>query len=235
MWMTEMNPRNPRSPRKRLQNGIGRRGLFFLNFALFMIPVTYFGYRPLLRYSTSAIISSSEPKPADAIVVLAGGEPGRAWGAADLYTERMARYVVLTREPIRPEIIELRERGLEIPTAFEMNKYILHSLGVPDDAIVPVEPFVHDTFDELSRVHELAQQKHWKSLIILTSNYHTRRSRMVARYVFGNTTDFTVVASPHGGLNRDNWWNEREDVRTFLIEFEKLVAYTLYIWPRMIL
>ena len=200
-----------------------------------MIPVTYFGYRPLLRYSTSAIISSSEPKPADAIVVLAGGEPGRAWGAADLYNEKMARYVVLTREPIGPEIIELRKRGVELSTSFDMNKYILHTLGVPDDAIVPVEPFVQDTFDELTRVHELAQQKNWKALIILTSNYHTRRSGMVARYIFGRTTDFTVVASPHGGLNRDNWWNERADVRTFLIEFEKLVAYTLYIWPRMIL
>jgi uncharacterized SAM-binding protein YcdF (DUF218 family) len=227
-----MNPRNPRaSSRKR----IGRRGLFLVNFVLFMIPVTYFGYQPLLRYSTGAIISSSEPKPADAIVLLAGGEPGRAWGAADMYKQKMAPYVVLTREPIGPEVIELRKRGVELSTGFDMNKYILHGLGVPDEAIVPVEPFVQDTFDELTRVHELAQQKHWKSLIIITSNYHTRRSGMVARYIFGKTMDVAVVASPHGGLNRDNWWNERGDVRTFLIEFEKLVAYTLYIWPRMIL
>jgi uncharacterized SAM-binding protein YcdF (DUF218 family) len=138
-------------------------------------------------------------------------------------------------EPIGPEVIELRKRGVELSTGFDMNKYILHGLGVPDEAIVPVEPFVQDTFDELTRVHELAQQKHWKSLIIVTSNYHTRRSGMVARYIFGKTMDVAVVASPHGGLNRDNWWKERSDVRTFLIEFEKLVAYTLYIWPRMIL
>ena len=211
-----------------------RRGLFLLNFVLFMIPVTYFGYQPLLRYSTIAIISSSDPKPADAIVLLAGGEPGRAWGAADIYKQKMAPYVVLTREPIGPEIIELQKRGVDLSTGFDMNKYILHRLGVPDEAIVAVEPYVNDTFDELTRVHELAEQKHWKSLIIVTSNYHTRRSGMVARYIFGKTMEVAVVASPHGGLNRDNWWNERSDVRTFLIEFEKLVAYTLYIWPRMI-
>ena len=206
-----------------------------LNFVLFMIPVTYFGYQPLLRYSTIAIISASEPKPADAIVLLAGGEAGRAWGAADLYKQKMAPYIVLTREPIGPEVIELRKQGVDLSTGFDMNKYILRRLGIPDEAVVPVEPFVKDTFDELTRVHELAEQKHWKSLIIITSNYHTRRSGMVARYIFGKTMDFTVVASPHGGLNRDNWWNERGDVRTCLIEFEKLVAYTLYIWPRMIL
>jgi uncharacterized SAM-binding protein YcdF (DUF218 family) len=206
-----------------------------LNFVLFMIPVTYFGYQPLLRYSTTALISTSDPKPADAIVLLAGGDPGRAWGAADLYNQNMAPSIVLTREPIRPETIELGKLGVKLPTGFDINKDILRDLGVPDEAIIGVEPFVNDTFDELTRVHELAQQKHWKSVVILTSNYHTRRTGMVARYIFGRTMDFTVVASPHGGMDRDNWWNDRTDVRTFLIEFEKLVAYTLYIWPRMIL
>src|SRR5438477_1827707 len=216
-----MNPRNPRNPRPSSRKRIGRRGLFALNFVLFMIPVTYFGYQPLLRYSTTAIISASEPKPADAIVLLAGGEPGRAMGAADLYKQKKAPNIVLTHEPIGPEIIELGKRGVNLSTGFDMNKYILQGLGVPDEAIIPVEPFVSDTFDELTRVHELAEQKQWKSVIIMTSNYHTRRTGMVARYIFGKTMDFTVVASPHGGLNRDNWWTERGDVRTFLIEFEK--------------
>ena len=213
---------------------VGRKGLFLLNFVLVMIPVTYFGYQPLLRYSTTAIISSSEPKQADAMVLLAGGEPGRAWGAADIYKQKLAPYVVLTREPISSEIVELRKRGVDLSTGLDMNKYILSGLGVPEKAIVVVEPPVQDTFDELTRVRELAEQKHWKSLMILTSNYHTRRAGMAARYIFGKTMDITVVASPHGGLDRDNWWNKRGDVRTFLIEFEKLVAYTLYIWPRMI-
>ena len=118
-----------------------------LNFVLFLIPVTYFGYQPLLRYSTTAIISASEPKPADAIVLLAGGEPGRAWGAADIYKQKMAPYIVLTREPVGPEIIELRKRGVDLSTGLDMNKYILHGLGVPDDAIVAVEPAVQDAFD----------------------------------------------------------------------------------------
>jgi uncharacterized SAM-binding protein YcdF (DUF218 family) len=230
-----MKARIPRNPRPNSPKKINRKSLFMLNFVLFMIPVTYFGYRPLLRYSSTVIISSSEPKPANAIVLLSGGDPGRAWGAADLYNQKMAPWVVLTREPIDTETIELGKRGVILSTGFDMNKYILHSLGVPDQAIVRVEPFVNDTFDELTRVNELAVQKHWKSVIIITSNYHTRRTGMVARYIFRKTLDFTVVASGHGGLNADNWWNERSDVRTFLIEFEKLVAYTLYIWPRMIL
>src|SRR5215831_6306778 len=140
---------NPRNPRPNARKKINRKSLFLLNFVLFMIPVTYFGYRPLLRYSTAAIISSSEPKPADAIVLLAGGEPGRAWGAADLYKQKIAPYIVLTHEPIGSEVTELGKLGVNLSTGFDMNKYILHGLGVPDDAIVSVEPFVNDTFDEL--------------------------------------------------------------------------------------
>lgn len=199
-----------------------------------MIPVTYFGYQPLLRYSASAIIVDSDPEKADAIVLLSGGEPGRAWGAADIYQQKLASYVVLTREPLSEDDIELQERGVELLNGFTSNVNILRGLGVPQNAILHVEPFVQDTFDELSRVRELAEQKHWKSLIIVTSTYHTRRARLVARYIFGPAIKFTVVGSKHSSFNRDKWWQSRSDVRTFLIEFEKLVAYSLYIWPRLI-
>jgi uncharacterized SAM-binding protein YcdF (DUF218 family) len=213
----------------------GKRNLFLLNFVLFIIPASYLGYRPFLRYSASAIIADSQPTKADAIVLLAGGEPGRAWGAADLYLQKLAPYIVLTREPPGPDAIELRKRGIELTTGFDMNTRILRGLGVPQDAITRLDPFVNDTFDEITRVRELAQQRGWKSLVIVTSNYHTRRSRLVARYVLNSDINFTVVGSGHGGLNRDSWWQSRDGVRTFLIEFEKLVAYTLYIGPRMIL
>ena len=212
----------------------GGRSLFFVNFILVMVPLTYFGYQPLLRSTASIIISDSEPKKADAIVLLGGGEAGRAWGAADLYRDKFGSYVVVTAEPLLPDEAELRKIGIEVATGLDNNVRILRALGVPEEKIIRVEPYVQDTFDELVHVGELAAEKHWKSLVIVTSNYHTRRTRFTAKYVFRRTFEFTVVASKHGGLNRSGWWQNRRDVRTFLIEFEKLVAYTLYIGPRML-
>jgi uncharacterized SAM-binding protein YcdF (DUF218 family) len=219
---------------KEKKGRFGRKSLFFVNFILLMIPVTYFGYQPLLRYSSAAIIVDSSPAQADAIVLLSGGEPGRAWGAADLYQQGLAPHVVLTREPPSIDDLELQRRGVQILTGLQSNLNILRGLGVPQEAILQVEPYVQDTFDELTRVRELAQEKGWNSIIIVTSNYHTRRSRLVARYVFGASINFTVAGSTHGGLDRNGWWNSRMQVRTFLIEFQKLVAYTLYIWPRLV-
>ena len=213
----------------------GRKSVYLLNFLLLLIPVTYFGYQPLLRYSASAIIIDSQPEKADAAVLLAGGDPGRIWGAADVYSAKLAPVVVLTREGLSADDIELQRRGINIYTSFDKSVSILRGLGVPQEAILHVDPYVQDTFDELTRVRQMAEQKGWKSLIIVTSNFHTRRANLVARYILGSDFKFTVVSSAHGGLNRDAWWTSRADIRTFLIEFQKLVAYTLYIWPRLIL
>ena len=212
----------------------GGKTLLAVNFILFMIPVTYFAYQPLLRLSASFIIADSPAKKSNAILLLAGGEAGRAWGAADLYNEKLGSYVVLTAEPEDSNVVELRKAGIEIVTNLEENVNILRGLGVPEENIIRIEPSVMNTLDELTRVRELCAQKNWESLIIVTSNYHTRRTRLLAKYILGPTVDFTVVASKHGGINRNAWWTNINDVRTFLIEFEKLVVYTLYIGPRLL-
>ena len=214
--------------------GFGRKAIFPLNFVLILIPVMYFGYQPLLRYSASIFIVDAQPQPSDAILLLSGGEAGRAWGAADLYQKKLAPYVLVTREPIGADVQELRAQGIELSTGFDFNLRILRGLGVPQDKIVQVQPYVMSTFDELTRVRELCEQRNWKSLLIVTSNYHTRRVRLTAGYIMGSAIKVIVIPSGHGGMNVA-WWKTREDVRTFLIEFQKLVAYTLYIWPREIL
>jgi uncharacterized SAM-binding protein YcdF (DUF218 family) len=212
----------------------GRKSLFFVNLMLVMIPVTYFGYQPLLRYSASAIIIDSEPEKADAILLLAGGEPGRVRGAADLYREKWAPVVVVTQEPVSSDTVELRAAGIDIVTGLDNTLRILRGLDVPPEKIIRIDASVQSTMEELARMRELSERNNWKSIIVLTSNYHTRRTRLLARYTFGSAIKFVVVGSNHGGINRDAWWKNHDDVRTFMIEFEKLVAYTLYIWPRLI-
>jgi uncharacterized SAM-binding protein YcdF (DUF218 family) len=221
-----MNP--PRTKRK-----FGK-GLLLINFVLFMIPVTYLAYQPLLRMSASIIMTDDEPQKSDAILVLSGGEPGRAWEAADLYRIKLAEYVVLTKERPTVDEAELLKLGVEVVDGHGNYVRVLRGLGVPEDKILTIEPPVEDTFDELRLVRELCTKRDWHSLIIVTSNYHTRRARLTARYLFGTSFQISVVSSKHGGLDRNAWWKNNADVRTFVIEFEKLLAYALYIKPRML-
>src|SRR5207248_4946655 len=112
----------------------GGRKIWLLNVVLILIPVAYFGYRPLLRYSVFAIISNRQPTKSDAIVLLSGGEPGRAWGAADVYKEKFAPNVVLSREPPGSDVLELRNLGVPFATNFDQNTGVLRGLGVPENA-----------------------------------------------------------------------------------------------------
>ena len=220
-------------PGARAGGRLGRRSLILVNAALFMIPVTYYGYQPALRYCASIIMADDRPARSDAIVILAGGEPGRAWEAADLFNARMAEYVVVTRDQPTRDEEQLRRYGIELVDGRGNYIRVLRGLGVPEERIVTAVMPAVDTYSEIARVRELAESRKWKSLIIVTGNYHTRRARLTARYLLAPQFRVAVVSSKHGGLTRD-WWKNNGDVRTFLIEFEKLVAYTLYIWPRII-
>ncbi|HYR44126.1 MAG TPA: YdcF family protein [Terriglobia bacterium] len=206
--------------------------MYLLNFVLFMIPITYFGYQPLLRHCASLIVVEDPIYKSDALLVLAGGEPGRAWGAAELYNQKMADYVIVTKDKPTFEEDELRKRGIELVDGRGNYIRVLRGMGVPDNKIVTIDTPTDHTFEELQRVRELCVERNWKSLIIVTANYHTRRARMAARYIFDRDFQVGVVGTPHGGINPNAWWKSRSDLRTFLIEFEKLVAYTLYIGPR---
>ena len=222
-----MNP--PRTKRK-----FGK-GLLLIDFVLLMIPVTYLAYPLLLRLCASIIMTDDAPLKGDAIVVLAGGEAGRAWEAADLYNAKLAQYVIVTRDRPTTDEGELFKRGIEVVDGHGNYIRVLRGLGVPEEMIVTAPMPVDDTFDEMRQVRELCVKRNWHSVIIVTSNYHTRRARLTARYMFGPNFQIAVVGSKHGGMDRSAWWKNNADVRTFLIEFEKLVAYTLYIWPRQIL
>ena len=211
-----------------------RKGIYFLNLVLFIVPLTYFGYRPALRYCASLLIVDEPLKKSDAIVVLAGGEPGRPWGAADLYNRDLADYVIVTRDQVQPEEAELVQRGIDLVDGRGNYIRVLRGLGVPNEKIVSVEKAAGDTVSEMQQIRKLCLERNWHSLIIVTANYHTRRARMAARYVLGPEFKFAVSATPHGGLNSREWWTSRSDIRTFLIEFEKLVAYTLYIGPKIL-
>jgi hypothetical protein len=129
-------------------------------------------------------------------------------------------------------INELREHGVELAQSNENYLRVLRGMGVPDGRIVVLEDYAVDTLDELGKVRDLCLKRSWKSLLVVTSNDHTRRTRLTTRYVFEPDVHTTVIGSKYGGIHRQDWWKNTGDVRTFLIEFQKLVAYTLYIWPK---
>jgi uncharacterized SAM-binding protein YcdF (DUF218 family) len=209
-----------------------RKKLIALNVVLLVVPLTYFGYQPFLRAVGGFLIVSEEPRGSDAIVVLAGGEPSRAFKAVELYKAGLAPFVLLTSEPT-PSIFEKARRdGIQLVPTYENYMRILEGYGVPRERIHRIEEPIFDTAAELQRIADFTKQKGWHRLIVVTSNFHTRRSRLVGRYVFAPDIDFAVVAAPDDSFKPETWWKSQGQTRTFAIEVEKLLTYTLYYWPK---
>lgn len=84
----------------------------------------------------------------------------------------------------------------------------LQALGVPGDRIVVLEPRSVNTHGELQLAAAWLRQQRLTRLLVVTSPYHTRRARVLARSA-APSVHVGVVASPAlGGVPRP-WWTRR--------------------------
>ena len=197
------------------------------------IPVSYLLIPEVLVWSATLLVAETATFPADAIVILGGGAPGRAREAAELYRAGLAGTVVLTTGEPPVGYDEMSRLGIELVRSNENYERVLRGFGVPEESIVRIEEPVTETMNELTRVREFAKESKWTSLIIVTSNYHTRRSLLITQYVFDSNWQIAVVGSRHDGFRPNDWWQEVRHIRTFLVEFQKLLLYEFYIQPRL--
>jgi len=209
-----------------------RRLKSFLVVFLILLVVGFLVYKPLLRAAGNFLVVSDGVEPADAIAVLAGGDPARPLEAVHLYKSGIARWVVVTTETPPRVFEQLKKDGIVLNQTFENYVKVIAGYGIPQDHLLRIETPVADTLDEIQRIRELAQQRGWKRLVIVTSNFHTRRSRMAARYVLEPAIHVAVVPSTQDSFDPSTWWQSQASIRTFAVEAQKLVTYRLYLWWR---
>lgn len=149
----------------------------------------YLVRRPILRFVGESWIVEDADSKADALVVLSDDNfyADRATRAAELFREGKAPIVVASGRRLRPMagIAELMEHDLV-------------ERGVPKDKIVRVAHDADNTREEAEALTKLATQKKWHSVIVVTSNYHTRRARYIFHRVFPQGIEVRV-ASAHDG------------------------------------
>jgi uncharacterized SAM-binding protein YcdF (DUF218 family)/glycosyltransferase involved in cell wall biosynthesis len=130
------------------------------------------------------------PRPADAIVVLAGGvgESGQAGGG---HQERVKMAVELYQRGFAPRMVF--ESGYVF--AFEeavIMRDLAMSLGVPSEAIV-LETQGRNTYDQIIRVRDVLRARQWRRILLVSSPYHMRRALLVWRK---QAPEIEVVATP---------------------------------------
>jgi len=194
-------------------------GIFFRLVLLLCFLCLFFGLYlvryPLLRLAGAFWIVDESPGPADAIVMLGDDNysADRAARAAQLYREGWAPRVVASGRYLRPyaSIAELEEHDLE-------------NRGVPQAAVVRFAHRAENTKDEAAALSQFISSRGWKRILLVTSNYHTRRSRYLAEREFPSGTILRVVAAPDSDYDPREWWRTRDGLKIFMHECVGMVV-----------
>jgi uncharacterized SAM-binding protein YcdF (DUF218 family) len=166
---------------------------------------------------------------ADVILVLAGSSAylERTRVAAHLYRNEIAQKVLLTNDGEQAGWSN-KEQGN--PPYVELAKQELVAQGVPVDAIEILSPNVSGTIMEAKLLGKKASEGRWKSLLIVTSNYHTRRALWTFENVFSESsiqTQIGIVPAITGEQNRlvFFWWLTPKGWRDVGGEYVKSLFY----------
>ena len=181
-----------------------------------------------LPFAGRLLVVDDPLQKGDAIVVLSGAPADRWLEAADLYHEGYAPRILLSPGRIDSSEKIARQRGVRLMTSAEAQRYALRQLQVPDEAIAAMPGSVDNTAEEAAVSHETAARNGWTRLIIVTSKYHTRRTRFAFRREFrGTPVTIIVRGSRYGEGTPARWWRSRNDARFVLEEYSKLLLYSL--------
>jgi uncharacterized SAM-binding protein YcdF (DUF218 family) len=205
--MTVKMPRK-RDARAGQRGGIFFRLMFLLVFALLLF-VLYLIRRPILRAVGDYWVVEDPPSQADAMIVLSDDDfiGSRAAKAADLYHEGRAPLIVASGRMMRPYagVGELMQRDLT-------------DRGVPASAIEIYRHHASDTIEEAQTLRGLVVQKKWRHIVIVTSNYHTRRARYIFQKVFPLGVQVDVASAKDPEFDISDWWEHKAGLKAFLHE-----------------
>jgi uncharacterized SAM-binding protein YcdF (DUF218 family) len=158
---------------------------------------------------------------------MAGSVADRAIAAADLYAQGLAPTVVLTRERLPPDLVALRARGADLPENDVLSARLLGELGVPEGAIVVLPERAISTENEARNIAAVVCRDGIASLIVVTSPWHTRRTRMILARALPPNVQLTVRPAPAAAFPAARWWSERWAAKHVLTEYEKLAHWWL--------
>jgi uncharacterized SAM-binding protein YcdF (DUF218 family) len=140
-----------------------------------------------LPYAGRFLIIDDPLRPADAIVVLDSAGAERWLEGVDLYKEKMAGHLILSPGIARPAEVKVRQMGIRYPTRVELVTEAMAQFGVPPSAITVLPRAVDNTADEAAVTRPIVLERGWTSIIVVTSKYHTRRTRFAFEREFDGT------------------------------------------------
>jgi hypothetical protein len=166
--------------------------------------------------SAGSLLVVDAPQPSDVILVLAGETDRRPARALELLDQGYGRRILID-VPADSRIYEATEIQLA-------EQYIRHLPEAAAVGICPIEGL--STRDESHDVEKCLAGEPGNRILIVTSDFHTRRSLSIFRHEVQGKT-FSVAAAHDEAQFGTRWWAHRQWAKTCLDEWLRLLWWTI--------
>lgn len=164
------------------------------------------------------LVESDKLEKADAIAVFSGDSGARTERAVELLKDGYADYLILSGGKVYDDV-----------TMAELMKKHAIKLGV-DESKILIDDEASTTNENAEFTTNIIEENNFKSVIVVTSDYHTRRSKLAMEKSLENTlidgekVSVSVTPSKEEKFTT-KWWTSGDSVLMIISEYLKLMGY----------
>ena len=190
---------------------------------IFVGAALFFFRTEILSASGSFLIHESELTRSDAIVVLGGNSLDRGQHAYSLYRQNFAGKIVCTGGNVPSVLSAIGEPLFES----EVSRRLILAEGVDSSAVIALSSST-STFEEAIELKDYAERNGLKSMIVVSSKFHTKRVSKVFDKAFKDS-GITLLYSgaPSSSYDEAIWWKSESGMIMVNNEYMKLLYYFL--------
>jgi len=178
-----------------------------------LLALLFFLYAPVLGALGGYLVKAEPPVKADIILVLAG----------DGFGHRILTGAQLARQGYAPKVLVSGPDGFYSNYECDLAIPFGVKAGYPESMFLHLEHHAHSTEAEAQVAVEKLRAIGVKRVLLVTSDYHTRRAGKIYHRAAPDL-EVHVAAAPDEYFRADSWWKEREARKIFLFEWMKTVA-----------
>lgn len=196
---------------------------------LISLLILFLGWILIAPFLATNLIVERPLEKADAILVLSGSlvYKERTHKAAEVYKKGVAKKVLLNDDGGRAGWSQKEKRN---PPFVYLAQQELISQGVAENDIEILADQVTGTIWEARNLHKKVEEDKLKSVVLVTSAYHTKRALQTFEEVLGSDVKIGIVSSPTGEQTPPpwTWWLSKRGWQVVAGEYVKFIVYWVY-------
>lgn len=207
-----------------------KRSIIKLFVTVFSILLFFIVFSSSLYYFwPRSLIKKDKEEKCEAMFILNLSTPRLDYGISVYKKGLVNKVVVVPGEALKSTVIQIL--GLRLKTIDVYGQIIDYLVvnGIPRENIIFDKTIVHSTYEEAQSILSVCEEYDFKSLILVTSAFHSSRSKYIFKKIFPR--NFKLISLPvpleKEGMSLKNWHQREKELVWVFLETFKYIFYII--------